>query len=272
MVRTKTAGVCRARRSGLVHVEQRRRGASRAKRRRGWRAGCRRRSGRIPAARLGTGSRSAPAGPPSSGGRRTSAARPASRQLGAHRNEAGSARGCAARTGSRLQVVELALAVLVLDVLVARGAHGACRRRRAPAGPRAARRGRSHARGRAASGSSERPSTRAPAWRPAAARMVGARSTLATSWRRRRRAGKPGRGGAAARGSTARRAATCRRATRCSPWKKPLSEVKTISVRSSSPVGRRASTMPRHRLVDRQQRLELLAVVLAHDRRAPAHG
>ena len=95
----------------------------------------------------------------------------------------------------------------------------------------------------AASGRSERPSTARLAPAPVAARMVGARSTLATSAERVWPRGTPGSrriSGTRIDGSYSR---TLPLATRCSPWKNPLSSVKTIRVRSSSPLWRRASTI-----------------------------
>ena len=88
---------------------------------------------------------------------------------------------------------------------------------------------------------------------PAAARIVSASSTFKPAGCDAHRAAVsccPSSASSAAGGSTARRPVTLPVRTRCSPWKKPLSVVKMISVSSSSPVERSVSMIdssPRRR-------------------------
>ena len=106
-------------------------------------------------------------------------------------------------------------------------------------------------------------------------RGVEDRSARGRRWRRggvdARRAARPAREARAALAPTARRRAPCPPGTRCSPWKKPLSEVKTISVRSSSPAARSAATIAATPSSTASSDSSALPVVLGDRRRsAPA--
>ena len=77
----------------------------------------------------------------------------------------------------------------------------------------------------------------------AAATIVGARSMLATGWRSRSPAGMPGprmTSGTRVEGSYG---LSLPIGMRCSPCRKPLSDVKTMSVRDSSPFFLSAATI-----------------------------